>query len=153
MRHVWSVLCYKGIIDKASNNMSLIETIEEIHLSAEAVKGGAGGLEVIAAIPMNWVTLWTRSDPTKVEKNWVKDAIVSPSGKILVVKEYEVDLQQYKRNRSVRNVPMPPSEEPGIYLFQTRIKVEGKKQWKKVAEVPLEVIVEKEGPEKARPKS
>jgi len=153
MKHVWSVLCHKGIIDKASNNISLIEVVEEIHLSSEAVEGGAKVLEVIAAMPMNWVTLWARSDLGKPEKNWIKDTIVSPSGKILGGKEYEVDLQEYKRNRRIRSVPIPPSNEPGIYLFQTRLKVEGKKQWKKVAEVLLEVIVEKTEPEKDIPES
>ena len=83
MRHVWSILCSKGIIDKASNNISLIETLEEIHVPAEIIGGREGGLEVIPAIPLNWVTLWTRSDPTKAEKNWTRNTIVSPSGKNL----------------------------------------------------------------------
>jgi hypothetical protein len=148
MRHIWSVLCQKSIIDKASNNISLVDLVEEIHISSELVEGAEKDLKALSRVPMYWVTLWARSDPEKPEKNWVKDTIISPSGKTIGGKEYEVDLQEYKRNRRIRSVPIPPSNEQGIYYLQSRLRIEGRKQWKKVAEVPIEVIVDKVSSEK-----
>ena len=77
------------------------------------------------------------------EKGMVKDSIVSPSGKVIMEKEYEVNLQNYKRNRATRRVLLPPAKEKGIFLFFTQIKEEQKQTWKTVGETPLYVTMER----------
>lgn len=143
MRHIWSILCTKSVIDKASNNVSLFEIIEEIHLPPEIREVEQKNIEAIAAMPFDWVTLWVRSKVDEPESGNVKDMIVSPSGKIIVVKEYGVELYKHKRSRITRRIPMPPSNKTGVYGFRTYVKDERRNIWRKVAEVPLEVIADK----------
>ena len=148
MKHVWSALCLKSVIDKASNNISLLEVIEEIHASPYELKGEEGNTGLFVPMPIHWVSLWERSNPEIPEKTWIKDTIKLPSGKLLGEQELEVDLLAKKRRRLIRMVPVPPSNELGRYVFETRVKNEGETRWKKVSEVPLEIIMEKDKSEK-----
>ncbi len=141
MKHIWSVLCNKGIIDKKSNNISLIEIIEEVKFVTE-IKGVSGeNINLIGQMPVDWVTLWVRSNIEEPEKGSVKDFIVTPSGKTNVNKEYEIDLQNFKRNRAIRRIMLPPINESGIYLFLTQLKDEQRQRWNTVAEIPLDITL------------
>ncbi len=143
MRHIWSLLCSRCVTDKVSNNVSLFEVLEEIHLPPGVAGKKEGGIEIIAPMPADWVTLWARSKKEKPETVLVKDTILSPSGEILGEREYSVNLQENGRNRTMRRIPLPPSDKPGVYRFRTQVKDGEQKSWRRVSEIPLEVIADK----------
>lgn len=142
MKHVWSVLCSRGIIDKKSNNVSLIEVIEELKLFSETNSLTEEAANVIGQMSADWVTLWIRSNLEEPERGAVRDAIIAPSGKIIVEREYEVDLQTHKRNRTTRRIMLPPARESGVYLLRTQLRSERRKNWKTMSDVPLDVTIE-----------
>jgi len=143
MRHIWSLLCSRCVTDKVSNNVSLFEVLEEIHLPLGVVEEKGGSIEVIAPMPADWVTLWARSKKEKPETVLVKDTILSPSGRILGEREYSINLQENGRSRAIRKIPLPPSDKSGVYRFRTQVKDEEQKSWRRVSEIPLEVIADK----------
>jgi len=143
MRHIWSLLCSRCVTDKVSNNVSLFEVLEEIHLPPGVAEKKGGGIEVIAPMPADWVTLWARSKKEEPETVLVKDTILSPSGKILGEKEYSINLQENSRSRAIRRVPLPPSDKSGVYRFRTQVKDEEQKSWRRVSEIPVEVSADK----------
>jgi len=143
MRHIWSLLCSRSVTDKVSNNVSLFEVLEEIHLPPGVAEKKGGSTEVIVPMPADWVTLWARSKKEKPETVLVKDTILSPSGKILGEREYSVNLQENGRSRAIRRIPLPPSDKSGVYRFRTQVKDEEQKSWRRVSEIPLEVIADK----------
>lgn len=142
MKHVWSALCTRGIIDKQSNNVSLFELLEEIHLFINTQLIEQEGVPTFGTNMANWVSLFCRSDNDIPEKGKIKDEIKAPSGKTIGVRESEIDLLNHKRRRFLRTLPIPPQNEPGIYLFETSLKTKKNNRWRKVSEIPLEVIVE-----------
>lgn len=144
MKHIWSVLCSKGIIDKKTNNISLIEIIEEMKFVTE-IQGISeeSDINLVGQMPVDWVTLWVRSDVEKPEKAKVKDTIISPSGKTILEKEYEIDLQNHKRMRATRRVSLPPANESGVFLFLTQVNGDEKRTWNIVGEIPIFVTIER----------
>jgi hypothetical protein len=142
MKHVWSVLCTKGVTDKQSNNVSLFELLEEIHLSTNVQVEEQGDMSSFGTNMANWISMFCRSDNDAPEKGNIKDEIRLPSGKTIGVRESEIDLLNHKRRRLFRTLPIPPHNKPGIYLFVTSVKDQKNNRWKKVSEIPLEVIVE-----------
>ena len=140
MRHIWSVLCSKSVIDKKSNNVSLFDIMEEIHFSSEEPKVEEEVMVTVGPVPAHWVSLFGRSNIEKPEKVVIKDTIKTPSGKIVGEHESEVDLSVNKRRRIIRTVPVPPSIEEGVFIFETKMKE--KERWKMISEIPLELILE-----------
>jgi len=114
--------------------------MEEIHLSREAPEAVEGYMVMAGPVPAQWVSLFGRSSTTIPEKAVIKDTIKAPSGKVMGEHESEIDLSVNKRRRLVRTVPVPPSREEGIFIFETRVKE--KERWKKVSIIPLEIIFE-----------
>lgn len=148
MRHIWSVLCSKSVVDKKSNNISLFEVLEEIHITTNQPDFGGETEVVVALMPAHWVSLWSRSNPGVPEKAIIKDTIKLPSGKILGEHESEINLLNNRRIRITRSVPVPPAKEEGLYIFETRVRDKDNKRWTKVSEVTLELILEQSKPDK-----
>lgn len=144
MKHIWSVLCSKCIIDKNTNNLSLIEIIEEMKFATVIEKSGKGSVDVklVSQMPIDWVTLWVRTNIEEPEKTKMKDIVISPSGKTILEKEYEIDLQSYKRMRATRKVLLPPTNENGIFLFLTQVNDEKNKVWSTVGDIPIFITIE-----------
>ena len=139
MKHLWSVLCTRGIIDKQSNNVSIFEILEEIHVPRSAV---ARETEPIVGVLANWVSSFSRTNNDIPETGKIRDVIKLPSGKSFGTRESDIDLKNVKRRRLIRAIPLPPKNEEGTYIFETSLKGEGENRWKKVSEIPLELILD-----------
>ena len=83
--HVWSILCTKAVIDKDTNLLTLVDTIEEFTIEAAGVlKTTPEGVEVIPSaevpaeqlptIPVTFeiVSLWVRRNPDEPERATAK---------------------------------------------------------------------------------
>src|SRR3972149_5457811 len=62
IEHVWSVLCSKTIVDPRSNNVSLIEVVEQLVIEKRAIDDLPSGKEPVLPVPMELVSLWQRID-------------------------------------------------------------------------------------------
>ena len=139
IRHVWSVLCSRALTDRDSNNVSLVEVIEEIQLRVEK---NATKDKIAVPFPIHWVTLWARMEADKPSCVHAKDMVIDPSGEIILVKEYDVDLSEHKRYRFIRNLQGLPVPSSGQYRFHTQLLDEKSHAWEDVSDVPLEVTIE-----------
>ncbi len=139
LRHVWSVLCTKSVIDVETNNISLFEVIEELQVRVPLAGKGNAKFHGVAPVGFQWVSLWTRAEHGKGTQGHARDRILEPSGAIAFDGEYEVDLHGKQRTR-VRRTVNTVFKASGRYEFCTEVK--SGKTWKEVARIPLTVSVE-----------
>lgn len=141
--HVWTALCKQAIIDRSSNQLSLIDTIDQLAflevLPDEVAKENAG-----VAVEMALVTLWARGDFNVAAKGETRDVIHYPDGKKRIGTPRPIDLETGHRARHVRRINALSFHGFGRYMFVVEIKVDskGKERWKQVAKVPLDVTQE-----------
>jgi len=141
IKHIWTVLCSESLIDKESNNVSLIKVLEQVNVSY--VVGG----ELPNAIPLDFtvVTLWSREESDTPERGRARIVIVDPTGQESESRpEYEIDLHTYRRFRGTVRGKDIPGGTSGILIFRMQVQMEGEDNWRDVADVPLAVNLEEQ---------
>ena len=133
IEHVWSVVCSKAVIDRDTNNVSLQTVLEQLKIKGEPKQEGL--------VPMKFdvMSLWSRSDDNKPCEGRFRLAYVSPSGKVLINSEGEINLLNTERFRSTVHSDGIPLGEGGRYKFKIEVQQEGEMEWSQVASIPLTV--------------
>jgi len=142
INHIWSVVCERTILDRVTNLISIINSLEEL-----TVQGPLEKNRMLAA-PIEIISYWVRSDFAVPEKGQANYKFVTPSGETIKNKEIDIDLLEYERLRSriqFTNLNFP---EPGLYQFQVDYRIDNDSVWETVVSIPLKVNVVDE-PEKA----
>lgn len=136
IRHAWTVLCDKVIIDRDSNNVSL-DVVEQLNVSLPEQPDGA------IAIPcrLRLATLWFRDDASDVERSRARVRVLGPDGNELGRFETAIEFApKTRRLRSFASLDVLPVSSSGVFEFVTEIYVKG--TWSERARVPLQVHVE-----------
>lgn len=136
IEHVWSVLCTKSIIDRDSNNLSLIDTLEQLNLSPDvefpAVIGNAFEL----------VSMWSRSNYDELVRGRARVIVENPSSQTRELPEYEIDLWNSRRFRYRINIQGFSLNEPGKFIFHVELLEDGGEgEPVNVANIPLDVRI------------
>jgi hypothetical protein len=142
LKVIWAVLCERAIIDRDTNNVSLINVIEEIAISVQPPEGApdeaSDGRLVLAN--MELVVLWVRSDLEVPERGYGRIRVIAPDEREAPTHENEVDLTQYLRLRTRIRLTSLPMRGSGVY----RIKIEGRappsSEWTEEFDLPLRVV-------------
>ena len=134
IEHIWTVLCSRAIVDADSNNLSLINVIEQININDEPKPDG------FIPIPFEVVSYWSRIEVDKPANGQVNITLISPSGKLINTNEVPLDLKNFQRERQRVSYPGIPASEPGRYVFHIEFRDESEQQWHEVANVPLTII-------------
>src|SRR5687768_16274240 len=107
IRHVWSVLCSKSTVDRETNNVSLIEVLEQLEITATVTRIGSSGqaappIPTIPGAPFTGelVTLWARTDPAQPARGIARVRLLSPQGAELAAFEYAIDVSTNARLRN-----------------------------------------------------
>jgi len=140
IRHIWTVICLRAVIDKESNNVSLFDVLEEVRITTS--ESNIEEPMIPFPVKIAWVTTWQREPIEYPGHSRGKDTILSPTGKIVVENEYPIDLSKHKRLRTKRNVANFPVSESGMYSFRTQIWNEEKNAWEGVSDIPVDISVE-----------
>ena len=147
-RHIWSVLCSKVVTDSASQNVSLIDVLEQLDVTVTRAKVEQEQDTVIVPFSGQLVSLWGRGNLDEGEDVSGRVRFISPSGEELEKTEYSVDLSNYPRVRTVFKMNGFPVRmgEVGNYCFSIEQASE-QGGWDVVAEVAVQVkiIVTTEG--------
>lgn len=140
MQHIWSVLCRSSQIDKDTNNLSIINVFEQLKITLDQ-KGPEEKIESVN-IPIGYeiVSLWVKESQEKRVKAEILLEIIDPQGKILKTFPQTGEMPEtMKRLRTRFRIQGLGITMSGIYKFVIKIKEEGKRDFRIVSEVPLEV--------------
>ena len=147
IKHIWSVLCEKSIINQDDNIISLIGILEELNATITPVNKNFQKKEKII-IPFNFevVNYWTKQHSEEV-KMQVKVAVVDPDGKEISdsVNEsiFPKDVKRLRTRLRVQGLPVTRS---GNYHFKISLRADNDKVFTLISELPLEVRVKVEEP-------
>jgi hypothetical protein len=139
IQHIWTVPCRVGIVDQNTNNVSLIDVLEEITVSELPMQPGV----IPAQMPsiLDVVSLWGRENPDQPEAGWGRLSLISPQGESLVQQPGEVDLRQFRRVRAFNKFIGLPLRGPGRYYFHVERRPDEAAEWELVARVPLDITI------------
>lgn len=141
MKVHWAIICQNSIIDRSSNNVSLFNIIEEIHVAAQPIEDPLIQEPLPGMIPslFQFVILFARSDDNSPEKTRGRLRITRPDSTEASSQEFEVDLTKFLRNRVTLALAGLPIIGEGEYS----LVVEGMNQpseWSHLFTLPLRVI-------------
>ena len=144
MRVIWALLCKNTIVDRDTNNVSLINVVDELTVPASPPQGPPGAVfESIVLLDLSMAILWVRSSPDVPESGEARVKVVAPDDSISLSPQLEVDLTQRPRVRALGhmlNSPFPSWQE-GEYRFKIEAKTNDL-DWQEMFELPLWVKVQ-----------
>jgi hypothetical protein len=111
--HVWSVICSHAILDKESNNFSLID--EQINIQPDTP------LPLVMTNPFIIVTLWSRSNYDVPATGRGRISVEHPSGTVRELAPFEIDLSRYRRYRNRHGFRGFQITELGKYVFRVEL--------------------------------
>lgn len=143
MKHIWSVLCQRSIIDHSSNNISLIDVLEQLNINVSPEQVAKQSVEgIVIPINVDIVSLWAKDgNENKVANFEVVVEFDDPDGKELKSFNKSVEVaQNYQRIRTQIRIANLQIFRSGIHHIRIRIKEgEQKRESQVVAELPLEI--------------
>ncbi|MDD5050290.1 MAG: hypothetical protein PHV93_00930 [Candidatus Pacebacteria bacterium] len=148
--HVWSILCRSSNIDPQTNNISLSNVIERVTLKRDPkLVQYDGGLsseikpDVVIGIPLEIVSLWRR-DVSGVElKADVAVDLYGPSGEVINTFPYNFEMKnEHRRIRTRLLFGEIHTKGGGDHFLVVKVKEMGEQDFRPVAHIPLEVVVQ-----------
>jgi len=142
MKHIWSVLCLKSIVDIDTNSLALHDCIDELRV--RLIKSKIKKDEKIT-VPANFelVHLLFDEDVNKDRKFEIKIELHDPKNK--KISDFSggfVFPKNKKRFRVRMKINGMPVTSKGTYIFKIKIKEQAQNEYHKVAEIPLDVKIE-----------
>lgn len=140
IKHIWSILVQKSIIESQTNSLSLIDVMEELTVGINKVKS-SNEKDSTINVPINYeIVSYLSRDREDIEPK-IKIEIINPSNKILKVFEYPIAWEKGKQRMRVRMcINGLGVDEGGSYTFKVWLK-EDKENYKIAAEIPLLVNI------------
>lgn len=137
IKHIWSLLCEDSSVDQETNKLSLRNVLESIEIKVQ------GNLPEKMVIPISFeiVSFFTRADASTDEELHFKARLVNAEMDQLG-KDFPVDIKfpaKSNRLRSRLKIQGLPIKGEGKYAFIISIKTSKEKEYKTVAELPLEI--------------
>lgn len=153
IKHIWSVLCQKSLIDSETNNLTLVDVLEElsINVSLPPVNLSGSGTPTMGRIdvPIGYeiVSLWVRDSAKTKETVNLRIELIDPNGKEVSKQDHSVvmneNLLRYRTRLKIVGLGITT---PGNYTFLVKIKEEDKENYRTVAELPLDIKIVKNNP-------
>ncbi|OGY40898.1 MAG: hypothetical protein A2Y82_03445 [Candidatus Buchananbacteria bacterium RBG_13_36_9] len=141
MKHVWSVLCQKSVIDSETNLISLMDCLEEFNLTIDINKGD-NQIPNKLTLPINFqiVSYWLIDNIDKKLK--IKIVLLDPDNKKINELNGDFELKEkFLRYRTRINIQGLPVTKGGRYLFKI-YRIEENEILKEVSELPLDVKID-----------
>ena len=131
--HIWSVLCLRASVDSRTNNVSLLEVLEEIGTNAPQSPSGVG-----VAVQASLVSLWARTPAQTPARGTSRVFWERPGGGVdQIVPNVDLDLSTYERLRNIAEIYAVPYYGPGIYYLRVEFRESTAQPWKVTARVPV----------------
>lgn len=150
IKHIWSVLCQKSIVDQQTNNVSLLDVFEALELEITPAQNTMTSSNPEFNVPVQYeiISLLSKekADPKDTQYS-IRITLINPGGekKILVDRELPF-LANKRRMRSINQIRGLPINKSGDYHFVVAIKQD--ERFQEVADLPLEVKLNLNNPPK-----
>ena len=133
---VFCALCHKAATDQDSNQISLLDVIEQIQVEVREKLVGGG------VVPMSaqFATFWTRSHYDVSEKVHARLRVIAPSDAQLAFTAFEVDLEAKRNYRAVLKLQGLPVSESGRHWFLLET-LNDNDTWSERGRFPLDVTI------------
>ena len=146
MKVIWAIFSENAIVDRRSNNLSLIEVIEELTVPAPPPLEAAQPREQ-PQIPFDFFLsiLFERTDLGTGEAGRYRVTMVGPNGIKSEPREHEIDLMDFSRSRSIGRMgvsPLPLTVE-GQYSFKIDV-MSAEADWQEGFELPLTINIQRD---------
>jgi hypothetical protein len=138
IQHIWTLPCRFSLANGDTNNVSLIEVIEDISIPLPPPQPPVWGL--VPAL-FDVVTVWARQNDDAPTSGFGRLSIVSPGGESLVHYDYDIDLRENRRVRNIGRVLGFPAREPGRYFFRVEYRINANDAWQQVSNFPIAVNI------------
>lgn len=145
INHEWSVLCSNALVDKDSNNLSLINLIEQISLDVELKEGNVWDDNKGDAFPLNMVIvsrLRKVIDDQDLVNGDIKVDFISPEKETISSFQQNFELGKGIDNIRIRfGIGGLVLKTSGIYNFVINLREDSNEKYNKVYSVPLKVAL------------
>ena len=135
INHVWTVVCSKSVVDKETNNVSLLEVIEQLTFEGPEEPKQVTNLPFLGEI----VSLWSRAQKDENPLGTGKIVIEDNAGAGIGEVEFQIDLREFQRARTILKFNAMPFKASGTQVFHIQYKFGGADEWKTAAKVPVEM--------------
>lgn len=140
IKHIWSVLCKKSIIDSETNNVTLSEVLEQINIGLDK-SGKTFTAPVNILFDCEVVSMWVKNEK-KIFSGELKIDFCNPKGDLVKDHVYPFEmLPEIKRLRTRIRFNGFPIEGAGVYSFEVYVREKGNNDFCLVSEIPMEVVV------------
>ncbi len=141
MRNIWTIVCKNSLVDRDTNSLSLLESLDQINILHQ------GAIEMkkikLANFSFQVVSLWFDEDSKKERVFKVLTEIIDPKHKKLKYFEQECIFPiNKKRLRVITKINGFGFTTAGVYKIRIRYKL-SKKSYQKVAEIPIDLNIDK----------
>ncbi|MDD5068318.1 MAG: hypothetical protein PHS53_01340 [Candidatus Pacebacteria bacterium] len=148
--HVWSILCRSSNIDPQTNNISLSNVIERVTLKRDPkLVQYDGGLsseikpDVVIGIPLEIVSLWRRNVSGAELKADVAVDLYGPNGEVINTFPYNFEMKnEHRRIRTRLLFGEIHTKGGGDHFLVVKVKEMGEQDFRPVAHIPLEVVIQ-----------
>lgn len=139
IEHHWSVICSQSIIDRETNNFTLVNTLESVQIKGPPISEGE---EVLLPITHELISLWSRVPSDTPESGQSQWRLIGPNGEERTGKSMEIDLKNHARFRSRIRFATLPYLGNGIYRLCVDFQDAESGTWGQVASIPIEIMAE-----------
>jgi hypothetical protein len=137
IQHYWTIPCRLSLTDRETNNVTLVEILEEISIPEFPIRAGEAPRVIPAFFDV--VTLWSREYSDRPETGFGRVSLVPHAGEPIVFHEFEVNLMQAVRSRSVGRIVGFPLVPAGVSLLRVERRMSPEERWEQVAALPIRI--------------
>lgn len=144
IKHIWSVLAQKSIIESESNSLSIIDVIEELTVGLNK-NAPAFPADASINIPLNYeiVSYFISDKKNPTPKATMLINLKDPKGNIIKTFEPQIVWEAGKDRLRVKiKIIGLTVKGPGLYTYEIRLKEEEQNEYKTISELPLVVKIE-----------
>jgi hypothetical protein len=135
VEHAWSLICTKCITDPQTQNVTLVEVVEQLN-------GPPGGpFPAMAPFQTDFVSTWYRSDPNQGARATGRIVLNNPDGTAHEATQFAIDLTAFYRAHVIIRSAGIGLIGAGVYFFVVEYRLEGEQEWKRATRVPLNVML------------
>lgn len=140
INHVWSVLCSQSITNSQTNNLSLIEILEQLTITGSPLSEEQ---EVTIPAFFDVVSLWVREPRDQLADGFTRILFLSPANETLRDSgEHRIDLSEYQRARTIIRIQGFTIRGAGVYHLVVQMRDQEEMNWQSVARLPLEIRIQ-----------